>query len=532
MSKNKKIFIFLIIMSIMVAIMPLKIVNAGITDVDAGATTNSKTTLEKKETGTEEVAYDTNLEEYIANKKNTWINSLTSEPEYKDEWLSLYVSSNGIYKYPVALHTYFTGVTTSNSDVILVGDPNDLINSGSNSATYNYRLEYKEITVTKTENPYEIKNVDITLTAPTARDIVLPQGWTGDDTENIVDDGTMEPDINPTVTTSTDHVMIDGAYWITGAYNEGTENWDDLFFGTFKKDTYYYADINILAETGYTFGEGLTIKVNGQTPVEVFGIYDGNSTHCIAKIKATAEEETIPEAKQKIYTINSNTKSGDSISFTALEGDIYSFYIKDRKDTTDEELQEIVNLLDDPEYTFEILKEQLNKLIAYGENAARDKGTLLKLYEMYLHNNGVEIHKLDGGFKLKIKITDDMKGYDSYKLIYIAEDGTTEKAIELTKNGEYLEGTLIHLSMYALVGSKNEAPTTNTNTTVEDTAITTETSTTTAEDTTNTTEKSTTTSNNPKTGDNIITVFSIFVISMLGAFITIKLNRNHKVRKH
>ena len=50
------------------------------------------------ETETEEVSYNTNLEEYIANKKNTWINSLTSEPDYKDEWLSLYVSSNGIYK--------------------------------------------------------------------------------------------------------------------------------------------------------------------------------------------------------------------------------------------------------------------------------------------------------------------------------------------------------------------------------------------------------------------------------------------------
>ena len=120
MFKSKKIVSFLIILVMMIAIMPLNVTNAAITDVEEGATTNSKITLEKKETGTEEVSYDTNLEEYIANKKNAWINSLTSEPDYKDEWLSLYVSSNGIYKYPVALHTYFTGVTTSNSDTILV----------------------------------------------------------------------------------------------------------------------------------------------------------------------------------------------------------------------------------------------------------------------------------------------------------------------------------------------------------------------------------------------------------------------------
>ena len=164
MSKTRKMITFLIILVMVVAIMPLNIVNAAITDADEGATTNSKTTLEKKETETEEVSYNTNLEEYIANKKNTWINSLTSEPDYKDEWLSLYVSSNGIYKYPVALNTYFTGVTASNSDTVLVGDPNDLIGIGA--ATFNYRLEYKEVTVTKAENPNEISNVNIKLEAP------------------------------------------------------------------------------------------------------------------------------------------------------------------------------------------------------------------------------------------------------------------------------------------------------------------------------------------------------------------------------
>jgi len=47
-----------------------------------------------------------------------------------------------------------------------------------------------------------------------------------------------------------------------------------------------------------------------------------------------------------------------------------------------------------------------------------------------------------------------------------------------------------------------------------------------------TTETETTTSNNPKTGDNIITIFSIFAIATLGTFATLKLNRNRKARKH
>ena len=307
MFKSKKIISFLIILVMMIAIMPLNVTNAAITDVEEGATTNSKITLEKKETGTEEVSYDTNLEEYIANKKNAWINSLTSEPDYKDEWLSLYVSSNGIYKYPVALHTYFTGVTTSNSDTILVGDPIDLIDSGV--VTYNYRLEYKEITVTKAENPNEISNVNIKLEAPKVGDKVLPQGWTGTDTENIIDDGTMEPDKYPTATSSTEGVKVDSAYWINGTYTERPDDWELLYFGTFKENTYYYAYIDISALEGKTLNSNLTIKVNGKTPAEVFTVYNNENTHFVAKIKAVEKEVTpityeFVEGANQTYTIN------------------------------------------------------------------------------------------------------------------------------------------------------------------------------------------------------------------------------------
>ena len=239
-------------------------------------------------------------------------------------------------------------------------------------------------------------------------------------------------------------------------------------------------------------------------------------------VKANLKEVSEEETQTKEYTVNSNTNSGDSIVFTAKDGEVYSFSIIDRLATTDEELQQIVDLFNNPEYTFEVLKEQLNKIIDYGKKAAGDSGTLLKLYEIYLTNNGTEVHEVDSEFKIKLKMTDDMKGYDTYKLIYIADDGTTEKAIELTKNGEYLEGTLPHLSMYALVGNKTENDTADLNTTVE-TTNTIETTT----SNTNTEAKA----NNPKTGDNIITVFCVFAISLLGVFIIIKLNRNKNVRK-
>lgn len=205
-----------------------------------------------------------------------------------------------------------------------------------------------------------------------------------------------------------------------------------------------------------------------------------------ANLKKVGEEQT----QLKEYTITTNTNSGDLISFTAPEGTFYSFSILDRLGTTDEELQQMVNLFNDPEYTFEILKEQLNKIIGYGKNAA-GSGTLLKLYEMYLTSNGVEVHEVDGEFKIKLKITDDIKGYDSYKLVYIADDGSIEDAITLKINGEYLEGTLPHLSMFALVGNKNQ--------------------------TTNITPTPTNNiTNNPQTGDNIIFYFSMLGLSIIG----------------
>ena len=48
-----------------------------------------------------------------------------------------------------------------------------------------------------------------------------------------------------------------------------------------------------------------------------------------------------------------------------------------------------------------------------------------------------------------------MKKYDIFKIIYVdTEDNfATEAPITLTRDGEYLVGTLEHLSTYALVGS-------------------------------------------------------------------------------
>ena len=88
------------------------------------------------------------------------------------------------------------------------------------------------------------------------------------------------------------------------------------------------------------------------------------------------------------------------------------------------------------------------------KNAIKQHGTLLSFYEIQVENDdGFLIH--EGPFNIKIKMTDEMKKYDIFKIVYIdVEDNlATESPITLTQEGGYLVGTLEHLSTYALVGS-------------------------------------------------------------------------------
>ena len=50
-------------------------------------------------------------------------------------------------------------------------------------------------------------------------------------------------------------------------------------------------------------------------------------------------------------------------------------------------------------------------------------------------------------------MTEEMKKYNSFSIAFLKDDGTFDDLIELTQNGEYLEGTLPHLSTYAIIGN-------------------------------------------------------------------------------
>ena len=296
-------------------------------------------------------------------------------------------------------------------------------------------------TETTPTTPTKITGANITLKAPKV----------GDEVKKITkNDGYGDydaQDVAPAVSTTTEGLTV-SAFWVKGLEDLSEES----FYGTFEKDTYYYALIDFEAEDGYelpsTFPDG--IKINGVAPDEVFAVMGGKWNHCVAKIKAT--EETTPTETTYEYIDNTANQK-----YTINENDTLTFRIN-------------------ADYS---------------------------LFE-------------NGG---KVYVDDKLVSTDNYS----SKSGST--IITFTK--DYMSS--LSEGEHTLKVAFNNGGTATTKFTVAKASTTTEETTPTS---TTETAKEITTSNNPKTGDNIITIFSIFAIATLGAFTTIKLNKNRKVRKH
>ena len=119
---------------------------------------------------------------------------------------------------------------------------------------------------------------------------------------------------------------------------------------------------------------------------------------------------------------------------------------------------------------------------------------VLNVYEITIddENNG---GSHTGEVTIKIKITEEMKKYNSFKLICIDEDTIGKNdVIDLKIEGDYLVGNLYHLSKDA-VGGKYETSNVSTN---------------------------------PKTGDNITLWIGLALISFVGIVGTRKLSGKKK----
>lgn len=145
----------------------------------------------------------------------------------------------------------------------------------------------------------EISEISVVLNAPHVGD-------------TITLDGLGYPDGLPVVTTTDSRLQV-SAYWIKRTCEN--DLCEELFSGTFQKNQYYYAyiELEIIDANSYLFVPEVSnnISINGNAPEEVF---DGSSIHTwfIAKVQAQSTTYKILSDKQT-YILNSN----NAISITA-----------------------------------------------------------------------------------------------------------------------------------------------------------------------------------------------------------------------
>ena len=328
-----------------------------------------------------------------------------------------------------------------------------------------------------------IEKVNLTLSLPVIGDTV---------TSTAVDDGYMgeyEQDNNPRVKVEENaNYEADFTMWIKGTYAELGDGFDEPITTTFEKDKYYYAAINITTGKGYVIDENTEFKVNGEKVAEVLDV-NGRYGTVIAKVKAISEEEKNTE----VYTIKNGTFE---IQFLDEDGQTFKLFINDYWNLTDEELKEIGISREDYDSVVETVKKNLNKY---------DK--VLNLYEIRVVNYDYYELKTKGTFKFKIKMTDEMKNYNEFKLVCLDDDTMAVKEnVSLKEEDGYLVGDLPHLSIYALVGNNVEVAENTSNTGIETTTDT-------------TIDITSSSADNVKTGDTVYIYVAVLALALV-AFVT------------
>ena len=241
-------------------------------------------------------------------------------------------------------------------------------------------------------------------------------------------------------------------------------------------------------EVAFDFGGGLRYEVTyvkpGQKVKEpdipengdkVFsGFYLDEAFHDKFDFNTPITQKTILYAKwddeaplkNKEYT--SKDQNGNIITFKEAAGHNFKLEITDYLTYTKEELMAKEG----------ISSEMYDEVFGELNNIMKKYGDFIGFYNIeVLDESGHAI--TEGPFEIKIKITDKIKKYNTFNLVYLNDEMEVGEVIELKKDGDYLVGTLKHLSNYLLGGSIKNIP------------------------------------DVPKTGDNISTWIMVFIISVI-----------------
>lgn len=224
-----------------------------------------------------------------------------------------------------------------------------------------------------------------------------------------------------------------------------------------KGAEYYYRDQLVSTNANYTYQPGVTT---------ISGI-DGTINY----LTAAFEEDNTKE-----YTISNDIATA---IFTFEKNHDFALNMIDLLSINPEDAEEI----------FGVDVETFNTTLETMKNSAKEYGDVLSIYNILIDDGNIGY---TDSVKLKIKLTEAMKKYNTLKLLYL-DDANNFKVADvkdLIINSTTADVDLDHLSVYALVGSNTETTT----------------------DTTTTTD----TSSNPQTGDNIMLYISMLGLSVIG----------------
>jgi len=192
-------------------------------------------------------------------------------------------------------------------------------------------------------------------------------------------------------------------------------------------------------------------------------------------------------ARDTSYTVEDDNEN--IISFKEEAGHTYHFEIIDYLSFTKEEVMAATN----------ITSEEYDQIFSGIKEQAEKKGNFLFFFDISVYelvtpdpndpedDGRRDIH--EGPFTIKIRMTDELAKYTSFKMYYVNEYFNLDNepsVFYVSEDGKYLVGNVKHLSPYVLVGNVSS----NTS--------------------------GGTTTGNPQTGDNIYIWYGLFVISIFG----------------
>lgn len=142
--------------------------------------------------------------------------------------------------------------------------------------------------------------------------------------------------------------------------------------------------------------------------------------------------------KEKEYTLTAN---GATVIFTYEEGHDFQFSFLDVLKLTPDELE-----------MFDITEEEFNQILELIKANTKEYGDLLGVYAIDISD---DTDYYGDEAILKIKITDEMKKYNTFKFIYLDDENNfvIEEIVDFKVEGDYIVANIPHFSAYALVGS-------------------------------------------------------------------------------